>query len=66
MEQRLSRQRTKAKAKELINKLLDIIKNGEVRDLGNGKVRIVTENYSVGMKKKSGKDKKKSLYFNSF
>ncbi|WP_096027423.1 PBECR2 nuclease fold domain-containing protein [Campylobacter lanienae] len=51
MEQGLSKEQAEVKAKELINKLPDIIKNGEVRDLGNGKVRIVTENYSVGMKK---------------
>lgn len=51
MEQGLSKEEAEAKAIELINKLPDIIKNGEVRDLGNGKVRIVTENYSVGMKK---------------
>ncbi|WP_096017868.1 hypothetical protein [Campylobacter lanienae] len=51
MEQGLSKEQAETKAIELINKLPDIIKNGEVRDLGNGKVRIVTENYSVGMKK---------------
>lgn len=51
MEQGLSKEQAEAKAIELINKLPDIIKNGKVRDLGNGKVRIVTENYSVGMKK---------------
>ena len=66
MEQGLSKEQAEAKAIELINKLPDIIKNGEVRDLGNGKVRIVTENYSVGMKKEWKGEEKNPYILTAF
>lgn len=42
MEQGLSRQQAQEKAKEFINKLPDIVKNGEVVKLGENRVKIET------------------------
>ncbi|WP_141080928.1 hypothetical protein [Campylobacter lanienae] len=48
MEQGLSKEEAEAKAIELINKLPDIIKNGEIEQNG-GRFRIQKDNYVIGL-----------------
>ncbi|RAZ54638.1 putative barnase/colicin E5 family endoribonuclease, partial [Campylobacter hyointestinalis] len=48
MEQGLSKEQAEAKAKELINKLPDIIKNGGMEQKG-GRFRIQKDNYVIGL-----------------
>ena len=50
MQEGLSEREAKAKAEELIGKIPNIVENGKVVELGNGKIRIVTDNYTIGMK----------------
>ncbi|TLD79336.1 DUF3519 domain-containing protein, partial [Helicobacter trogontum] len=38
------------KTLELIKKIPSVIDNGEIVDLKNGKIRIITEDYTIGMK----------------
>ena len=46
----LNKEEAKQKAEELIGKIPSIVENGKVVDLGNGKIRIVTDDYTIGMK----------------
>ncbi|TWO30725.1 hypothetical protein XK09_01025 [Campylobacter lanienae] len=48
MEQGLSKEQSEAKAIELINKLPDIIKNGEIEQNG-GRFRLQKDNYVIGL-----------------
>ena len=50
MQEGLSEREAKAKAEELIGKIPNIVENGKVVELGNGKIRIVTDDYTIGMK----------------
>ena len=50
MQEGLSEREAKAKAEELIGKIPNIVENGKVVELGNGKIRVVTDDYTIGMK----------------
>ena len=58
MEQGLSKEEAEAKAIELINKLPDIIKNGNIGQNG-GRFRLQKDNYVIGLTSEYKGEKKK-------